>query len=51
MVEREEETMDGWLRERKRIWLDGLVKEDMMVGWLKERGRDDGWMVERERKR
>ncbi len=23
----------------------------MMVRWLKERGRDDGWMVERERKR
>ncbi len=20
----------------------------MMVGWLRERGRDDGWMVERE---
>ncbi len=29
--------MVGWLRGRKRCWLDGL-----------ERGRDDGWMVERD---
>jgi hypothetical protein len=36
MVERQEEMMVGWLRGRKRCWLDGL-----------ERGRDDGW----ERKR
>jgi hypothetical protein len=36
MVEREEETMDGWLRE-----------EEVMAGWLSE-GRGDGWMLERE---